>query len=240
MVTYEWYDKEESYLKQLHDMCLLQSKEYMDLYRVTHATQTKLRLPAIIMSSFSGVASFGTSSFPKALQKFVSIGVGLINISIAMIQTYESYLKIGDIVSKSLTVANSLKKLADDIYCEIFIPVEDRETAGITFLRDCFSRYQAIIENAPPMPGKEDPDGVEKKEKRKNLVSDISANLKQDERVEFGKTFRRTMPTRSQPRESMRMETLREDHVYAPSQSDDLQINVRQVIGEEGGRNYQQ
>lgn len=240
MVTYEWYDKEESYLKQLHDMCLVQSKEYMDLYRKTHATQTKLRLPAIVMSSFSGVASFGTSSFPKALQKFVSIGVGLINISIAMIQTYESYLKIGDIVSKSLTVANSMKKLADDIYCEIFIPTEDRETAGITFLRDCFSRYQAIIENAPPMPAKEDEEGAaEKKEKRKNLVSDISANLKNEERTEFGKTFRRTMPTRSNPRESSRLSTLQEDHVYAPmSSNDDIHINVRQVIGE--GRNHLQ
>lgn len=241
MVTYEWYDKEETYLKQLHDMCLTQSKEYMALYHVTHATQTKLRLPAIVMSSFSGVASFGTSSFPKALQKFVSIGVGLINISIAMIQTYESYLKIGDIVSKSLTVANSLKKLADDIYCEIFIPVEDRETAGITFLRDCFSRYQAIVENGPPMPPKLDAeDAAEKKEKRKNLVSDISANLKQEERVEFGKTFRCTLPTRSNQRESssVRLETLQEDHVYAPASADDIQINVRQVIGE--GRNYPQ
>jgi hypothetical protein len=236
MVTYEWYDKEESYLKQLHDMCLTQSKEYMALYHVTHATQTKLRLPAIIMSSFSGVASFGTTSFPRGYQKYVSIIVGLINISIAMIQTYESYLKIGDIVSKSLTVANSLKKLADDIYCEIFIPVEDRETAGITFLRDCFSRYQAIVENAPPMPAKIE-EGAEKKEKRKNLISDISANLKQDERVEFGKTFRRTMPIRSQ-RDSSRLETLQEDHVYAPSTADDIQINVRQVIGEE--RSYRQ
>lgn len=238
MVTYEWFDKEESYLKQLHDMCLLQSKEYMDLYRTTHATQTKLRLPAIIMSSFSGVASFGTSSFPVGLQRYVSITVGLINISIAMIQTYESYLKIGDIVSKSLTVANSMKKLADDIYCEIYIPTEDRETAGITFLRDCFSRYQAIIENAPPMPAKEDEEGNEKKEKRKMLVSDISANLKNEERVEFGKSFRRTMPARSNPRESTRLTTLQEDHVYAPAASDDIQINVRQVIGE--GRVYPQ
>jgi hypothetical protein len=79
-------------------------------------------------------------------------------------------------------------------------------------------------------------EGAEKKEKRKNLISDISANLKQDERVEFGKTFRRTMPTRSQ-RESSRLDTLQEDHVYAPT-ADDIQINVRQVIGED--RNYRQ
>ena len=233
MVTYEWYEKEESYLKQLHDVCIIQSKEYMDLYRKTHATQTKLRLPAIIMSSFSGVASFGTSSFPKGLQKFVSIGVGLINISIAMIQTYESYLKIGDIVSKSLTVSTSLKKLADDIFCEVFIPVEDRETAGITFLRDCFSRYQAIIENAPPMPGKENGDDVNaEKEKRKKLVTNISANLKQDERIEFGKTFRRTTYARSNDSGENRLDTVREDHIYAPPPDESVHINVRQVIGD--------
>jgi hypothetical protein len=147
------------------------------------------------MSSFSGVASFGTTSFPTSGQKYVSIVVGIINISIAMLQTYESYLKIGDIVSKSLTVSTGLKKLADDIYCEIFIPVEDRETAGVTFLRDCFSRYQAIIDNAPPLVVVDEEEEQSKKTKHNTLISSISSQIRRrdyEERVEFGKTFRPT------------------------------------------------
>lgn len=234
MVSYEWFDKEESYLKQLHDMCLHQSHEYMTLYRKMHATQTKLRLPAIVMSSISGVASFGTSGFPSAAQRYVNIAVGVINITIAMIQTYESYLKIGDIVTKSLTVATSLKKLADDIYCEIFLPIEDRETAGITFLRDCFGRYQAIIDNAPPLPVKDATEDINKTEKHKNLIQDINVNLKNEERIEFGKTFRRTTIRSNQSR-NVSQRALRIDHVYPPPLEDDekIDVQVRQVIGDQ-------
>jgi len=150
-VVFIWYDKEEKFLKNLCKVCNELSETYMILYRVSHKTQSRLRLPAIVLSSFSGVASFGTQSFPNELQKYVSIVVGLINVCIAMIQTYESYIKIADIVSRSLTVSTGLKKLADDIKCELSIPIENRDANGITFLRDCFSRYQAIIYQAPPL-----------------------------------------------------------------------------------------
>lgn len=146
-----WYDKEEEYLHRLQEMCTLLSKHYMNLYIKTHRVQTKLRLPAIILSSCSGVASFGSSGFSANTMRYITITVGVINVMIAILQTYESYLKIGDIVSKSLSASQSLKKLADDIQCEIFIPIEDRNANGVTFLRDCFSRYQAILDQAPPI-----------------------------------------------------------------------------------------
>jgi hypothetical protein len=150
-VHFIWYDKEEKFLKNLCKVCNELSETYMTLYRVSHKTQSRLRLPAIVLSSFSGVASFGTQSFPSELQKYVSIVVGLINVCIAMIQTYESYIKIADTVSRALTVSTGLKKLGDDIKCELSIPIENREANGITFLRDCFSRYQAIVYQAPPL-----------------------------------------------------------------------------------------
>jgi hypothetical protein len=146
-----WYEEEERYLKILHDMCVQLAKEYMQLYVHSHKIQTKLRLPSIILSSLSGVASFGSSSFGDKIQRYISISVGIVNVGIAIVQTYESYLKIGEIVSKSLSCSISFKKLADIIYCEIFIPVEDRNANGITFLRDCFSRYQTILDQSPPL-----------------------------------------------------------------------------------------
>jgi len=168
-----WFDKEEDYLKYLQQLSQHLSERYMDLYKKTYSKQTKLRLPAIILSSFSGVASFGNTSFPQDYQKYVSIIVGLINITIAMIQTYESYLKIADTVSKSLTVSTNLKKLADDIYCEMFIPIEDRETHGIIFLRDAFSRYGAIIYQAPPL----DDENIDK-DRNSEIINKISNEIK--------------------------------------------------------------
>jgi hypothetical protein len=188
-----WHDAEEDYLKQLHDLSLRLSKTYMQLYKVSHSKQTKLRLPTIIVSSFSGVASFGSTTFPPRAQKYVSIAIGVVNVGIAMIQTYESYLKIGDTVAKSLSVANGLKKLADDIFTELYIPVADRDDDGIIFLRDCVNRYQVILDQAPPLTDELGTENESHLLKKKIQDAIRLSNMRaREERVELGKTFRPT------------------------------------------------
>jgi hypothetical protein len=169
-----WYDEEERYLKVLHDICVQLAKEYMDLYVVTHRFQTKLRIPSIIMSSVSGIASFGSSGFGDVAQRYISISVGVVNVCIAIIQTYESYLKVGEVVSKSLACSSAFKKLADSIYCETFIPVADRSANGVTFLRDCFTRYQTILDQSPPLEfhGRSSSDTLKKAQSIMETISD--------------------------------------------------------------------
>lgn len=152
-----WCEKEEEYLILLHKTCLELVTVYRKLYVSTSRLQNKLRLPSIIMSSLSGAASFGSSSFaswssnPEKTQKYINVSIGLVNVFIAMVQTYESFKKVGDIISKSISASISLKKLAEDIHCIVFIPAGDRETNGITYLRDAFNKYQSIMEQAPPL-----------------------------------------------------------------------------------------
>ena len=166
-----WYKEEEEYLRNLYLSCLEISKEYMKLYVHTHKIQTRLRLPAILLSSCSGVASFGSSGFDQPAQRWISISVGVINVGIAIIQTYESYLKIGDIVSKSLSGSQALKKVADDILCELSLPIEDRDSNGVTFLREIFGRYQAIIDTLPPLEHKYDVTVLRASQELKNDIN---------------------------------------------------------------------
>lgn len=152
-----WCEREEEYLQLLHKNCLELVTVYRRLYVSTMRLQNKLRLPSIVMSSLSGAASFGSSSFaswsssPEKTQKYINVTIGIVNVFIAMLQTYESFKKVGDIVSKSISTSISLKKLAEDIHCMIFIPTGDRDTAGITYLKDAFNKYQSIMEQAPPL-----------------------------------------------------------------------------------------
>jgi hypothetical protein len=171
----KWCDKEEEYLHLLHESCDELSREYMKLYIQTLKMQTRLRLPTIVLSSVSGVASFGTSTFPESFRNNVSIVVGVINIGIAIVQTYESYLKIADTVAHSLSASKDLKKLADDIHCEIFIPIEDRISNGVIFLREAFGRYQAILETAPPLQNKTDRSIVRRSDEIKTRLSAYAA-----------------------------------------------------------------
>lgn len=152
-----WCEREEEYLQLLHKNCLELVTVYRRLYVSTMRLQNKLRLPSIVMSSLSGAASFGSSSFaswsssPEKTQKYINVTIGIVNVFIAMLQTYESFKKVGDIVSKSISTSISLKKLAEDIHCMVFIPTGDRETNGITYLKDAFNKYQSILEQAPPL-----------------------------------------------------------------------------------------
>lgn len=146
-----WYDTEENYLNMLSIKYEELSDQYMTLYENTFKKQTGLRLPAIALSSISGIFSFGSTSFPDNSQKYVSIGVGIINIFIAMLQTYESYFKVNDTVVKSLNVSLALRKLSDKIHCELCIPITNRTSNGDDFLREIQNEYEKIISDAPPI-----------------------------------------------------------------------------------------
>lgn len=156
-VVHFWCEREEEYLQLLHSACLDLSEVYRKLYVNTSRIQNKLRLPAIILSSLSGAANFGASSFasssadPQKTQGYISIAIGIVNVFIATIQTYESFKKVGDTVSKSISTCLALKKLSEDIHCMVFIPPGDRDTAGIMYLRDAFNKYQSIMEQAPAL-----------------------------------------------------------------------------------------
>jgi len=146
-----WAIEEERYLALLHKSALDLGECYKKLYLTSKAVQNRYRFPAIVMSSISGLASFGTTTFPEGARIYVSIAVGCANIIIAILNTWEAFIKVAEIVNQSLMVANSFKKLADDIHCELSIPICDRETSGIIYLRDCFTRYQQLMDQAPPL-----------------------------------------------------------------------------------------
>jgi hypothetical protein len=113
-----------------------------------------------------------------------------VNVAIAIIQTYESYIKIGEIVSKSLSSSLAFKKLADNIFCETSIPVENRIANGITFLRDCFGRYQAILDQSPPLEfhGKKPTDLLEQAQNIANTIREemrISRSMRENAELEI-------------------------------------------------------
>ena len=121
-------------------------KRYHDLYR---DRQAKFKIPAIVISSITGIISFGTSNFPPQYSNFVSIGVGISSLFIALINSIESYMKIGETMSGSIQASISFQKLKESIDVELALPPEDRTSQGIIFLRECFSQYEKIWDLAP-------------------------------------------------------------------------------------------
>lgn len=144
-----WCPEEERVLSDLSNACSVLKELYRSIYTRQKALQAKFRLPAIVMGSISGACSFGTTTFPSAYREYVSIAVGGASLFIAVLTTIESYLQVGQRLTQALSSSQALNKLMIDIRRELQLPVSDRETTGIVFVRDCHTRFAQIIEQSP-------------------------------------------------------------------------------------------
>jgi hypothetical protein len=144
-----WTEDEEVYLHSIQRSCEQQSLLYLEQYRRLRNIQAKIKIPVIIIGSLTGITSFGTETFPKYAQKWVGIGVGIVTIGIAILNTIESYFKIGENANGSISTSNALQQLREDINKELSLPSTDRQAPGLTFLRDSYTRYQQILSQAP-------------------------------------------------------------------------------------------
>jgi hypothetical protein len=145
----KWLPEEEVYLRDLSKLCQDLSAKYKLYYELYKTRQTKFKIPAIVISSVTGLTSFGTSNFPEKYQKWVSIAVGASSLFIALLNSIESYMKIGETMSGCLQASISLQKLKEFIDIELSLPLDDRSSQGILFLRDCYSKYEKILDLSP-------------------------------------------------------------------------------------------
>lgn len=144
----EWNAKEEDYLNSLAKSCKELSVRFKQIYDKYLSYQTKFRIPSIVISSTLGLMSFGNSQFGDGAG-IVSIVVGVCNVILGIMGSAEAYLKIGETMSGALLASNKLQKLCENIHLELALPVEERSSTGLMFLRSCFSQYEQILDNAP-------------------------------------------------------------------------------------------
>jgi hypothetical protein len=144
-----WLPEEEEYLSKLSRICQIKSIKHRNYYMAYKRKDAKFKIPAIIVSAITGLVSFGTSSYPEDSRELVSIFIGISAVSIAIVNSIESYMKIGEIMAGCLQASISLQKLKEHIDIELLLPPSDRGTQGILFLRDVYSKYEKINELAP-------------------------------------------------------------------------------------------
>ena len=151
MTEIEWNVEEEEYLQDLSKLCQELAGKYKAYYDVYRKRQAKFKIPAIIISSVTGLASFGTSNFPEDKSNYISIGVGISSLCIALINAIESYMKIGETLSGCIQASASFQKMKESIDVELALPASERSLQGIIFLKDTFANYLKIWELAPPI-----------------------------------------------------------------------------------------
>lgn len=144
-----WLPEEEIYLQELSKLCQTLSGKYKVYYEMYKRIDARFKIPSIIISSITGLTSFGSSNFPPDYVHWVSIAVGIASLFIALLNSIEAYMKIGEITAGCISASINLQKLKEFIDIELSLPVENRATKGTIFVRDCYVRYERIIDIAP-------------------------------------------------------------------------------------------
>ena len=137
MIMIEWCDVAQCY-KWLNTRANAK-------YSYMHAWFT---IPAIILSTISGTASFAQTSLPSAYQVYAPMAIGSLNIFIGILTTIQQYLKISELNEAHRVAAISWDKFSRNIRIELAKKPAERMDAG-TFLKICRQEFDRLMETSP-------------------------------------------------------------------------------------------
>lgn len=140
-IVVEWCDIAQCY-KWLHTRA-------HQKFSVAHAWFT---IPAIILSTISGTASFAQGSLPVSMQTMAPMVIGSVNIFIGILTTIQQYLKISEYNESHRVSAISWDKFARNIQIELAKHPDERSTDAGHFLKTNRDEFDRLMETSPSIP----------------------------------------------------------------------------------------
>ncbi len=137
LILVEWCDVAQCYK-------WLNSRSHMK-YAYKNAWFT---IPAIILSTLTGTASFAQTSIPLEYQTYAPMVIGSVNILIGILTTIQQYLKISELNEAHRASAISWDKFARNIRIELAKCPKERTDAGL-FIKVCRNEFDRLMETSP-------------------------------------------------------------------------------------------
>ena len=108
-------------------------------------------IPAIVLSTITGTASFAQTSLPINYQPYAPMVIGSINICIGILTTIQQYLKISELNESHRVAAIAWDKFARNIRIELAKSPLERTECG-HFLKHNRQEYDRLMETSPSIP----------------------------------------------------------------------------------------
>lgn len=144
----EWSPENEEILVQWCDA----AQCYKWLHRESHVVYSKLHawftIPAIVLSTISGTASFAQKNLPPNLQPAAPLVIGTLNIFIGILTTIQQYLKISELNESHRVMFIAWDKYARNIRIELSKSPDERSDAG-SFLKYNRQEFDRLMETSP-------------------------------------------------------------------------------------------
>ena len=151
-IKVEWSPENEKILVEWCDI----AKCYKWLHTRAHQTYSKkhawFTIPAIIMSTISGTASFAQGSLPVSMQTYAPMVIGSVNIFIGILTTIQQYLKISEYNESHRVSAIAWDKFARNIRIELAKHPDERSSDAGQFLKTNRDEFDRLMETSPSIP----------------------------------------------------------------------------------------
>ena len=144
-----WDDTEEEYLKKLEQQCNHYYIHYNKEYTYYNRLSSKFNIPILVVSAFNSFTAVALTTFIP--QRYVSIMNAILSAGTGVLGSIQLYMKLNERMANALRSSISIKRVALKISKEISINRDLRVTDGITFLQECFSEFNQIIESGNPI-----------------------------------------------------------------------------------------
>jgi hypothetical protein len=148
----EWSPENEKILVEWCDI----AKCYKWLHTRAHQNYSKkhawFTIPAIIMSTISGTASFAQGSLPVSMQTYAPMVIGSVNIFIGILTTIQQYLKISEYNESHRVSAIAWDKFARNIRIELAKHPDERSSEAGHFLKTNRDEFDRLMETSPSIP----------------------------------------------------------------------------------------
>lgn len=105
-------------------------------------------IPAIILSTISGTASFSQGSLPESMQSYFPAIIGSVNIFVGILTTIQQYLKIAELNESHRVSVIAWDKFARNIRIELSKAPIERMDAG-HFIKLSRQEYDRLMETSP-------------------------------------------------------------------------------------------
>lgn len=110
--------------------------------------QAWFTIPAIILSTITGTASFAQSTLPPNMQTYAPSVIGTINLLVGILTTVQQYLKVSEKNESHRVSSIAWDKFARNIRIELSKKPEERDKAG-HFIKMCRQEFDRLMETSP-------------------------------------------------------------------------------------------
>ena len=143
LLLQQWAEISSSY-RWLHDQS----------YSVYRKKNLNFMIPIIVISTVTGTASFSLGSFPSNVAPYIPPIIGFFNLIAGLMTTVYQFLKISEYMESHRQTSISYGKLSRNITVELNLPVADRSSSGVEFVKLCRNEIDRLIEQSPLIPKK--------------------------------------------------------------------------------------